>query len=135
LSKVAELSGIELLSLKALGPSLEERFLGNTVATWVTRLAAAGVGVQPVVTDVRELMTDPWVVSHGLSITREHDEIGPVTTCGPAPRLSRTPVRPGRPAPKPGSQAREILEEYGFGNDYDRLVNAGVVLTEGVAAG
>ena len=114
---------------------MEERFLGNTVATWVDRLAAAGVGAQKVVTEVRELMTDPWVVSHGLSITREHDEIGLVTTCGPAPRLSRTPVRPGRPAAKPGSDARRILEEYGLGGEYDRLLSAGVILTEGVAAG
>ena len=59
-------------------------------------------------------MTDPWVIAHGLSLTREHDAIGPVTTCGPAPRLSRTPVRPGRRAPKPGL-GREILEEYGLG--------------------
>ncbi len=135
LSNVPGLSGIGYLSPEALIPSLEERFLGNTVATWVDRLAAAGVGAQKVVTEVRELMTDPWVVSHGLSITREHDEIGLVTTCGPAPRLSRTPVRPGRPAAKPGLDARSILEEHGLGGEYDRLLSAGVILTEGVAAG
>jgi crotonobetainyl-CoA:carnitine CoA-transferase CaiB-like acyl-CoA transferase len=135
LSNVPGLSGIAALSPEARGPFLEARFLDYPVATWVDRLTAAGVGAQPVVTTVRTLMTDPWVIAHGLSLTREHDAIGPVTTCGPAPRLSRTPVRPGRPAPKPGAQAREILEEYGLGDDYDRLVHAGVILTEGVAAG
>lgn len=135
LSNVAGLSGIAALSPEARGPFLEARFLDHPVATWVDRLTAAGVGAQPVVTTVRALMTDPWVIAHGLSLTREHDAIGPVTTCGPAPRLSRTPVRPGRPAPKPGAQAREILEEYGLGDDYDRLVHAGVIVTEGVAAG
>ena len=74
-------------------------------------------------------------MSHGLSLTRDHAGIGPVTTCGPAPRLSRTPVHPGRPAPMPGGDAREILEEHGMGGDYQRLVDSGVVVVEGVRAG
>ncbi len=135
LSRLEGLSGIDSLRGDALASSLEERFQGNSVAFWVERLAAAGIGAQRVVTNVRELMTDPWVESHGLSITREHDELGPVTTCGPAPRLSRTPVRPGIPAPKPGSHAREILEEHGLGSRYQTLLDSGVILTDGVAAG
>jgi len=135
LSKVEGLAGVDALSGEGLASFLEERFLGNTVAAWVDRLTAAGVGAQRVITEVRELMTDPWVVSHGLSITREHDELGPVTTCGPAPRLSRTPVRPGRPAPKPGSDAADVLAGYGLDGDFQRLVNAGIILTDGVRAG
>lgn len=135
LSSVSGLSGIDALSGAGLASSLEERFLGGSVADWVDRLTRAGVGAQRVVTDVQELMADPWVVSHGLSITREHDELGPVTTCGPAPRLSRTPVRPGRPAPRPGSDAAEVLGEYGLDTEFQRLVRAGVVLTDGVRAG
>ena len=135
LSGLEGLSGIDSLQGDALASSLEERFQGHSVAFWVERLAAAGIGAQRVVTNVRELMTDPWVESHGLSITREHDELGMVTTCGPAPRLSRTPVRPGIPAPKPGSHAWEILEEHGLGNRYQTLLDSGVILTDGVAAG
>ena len=135
LSGLEGLSGIDTLRGDALASSLEERFQGNSVAFWVERLAAAGIGAQRVVTNVRELMTDPWVESHGLSITREHDELGMVTTCGPAPRLSRTPVRPGIPAPKPGTHAREILEEHGLGSSYQTLLDSGVILTDGVAAG
>ena len=71
----------------------------------------------------------------GPLITREHQEIGLVTTCGPAPRLSRTPVAPGRPAPKPGSDAREILEEAGLGHRFDQLAGQGIILLDGVAAG
>ena len=138
LSKLAGLdglSGIDTLQGDALASSLEERFQGNTVAFWVARLTAAGIGAQRVITNVRDLMTDPWVESHGLSLTREHDELGPVTTCGPAPRLSRTPVRPGIPAPKPGIHAREILEEHGLESRYQTLLDSGVILTDGVAAG
>ena len=42
---------------------------------------------------------------------------------------------PGRPAPKPGAQGREILEELGMGHQFDKLVEQGVILTDGVAAG
>ena len=80
-------------------------------------------------------MENPWVQSHGLSITREHEDFGLITTCGPAPRLSRTPVHPGNPASRPGSDSRQILEEVGLGADFDRLVEAGVIVTEGVRAG
>ena len=135
LSGLEGISGIDSLRGDALASSLEERFQGNTVASWVERLAAAGVGAQRVITNVRELMTDPWVESHGLSLTREHDDLGLVTTCGPAPRLSRTPVRPGIPAPKPGTHAREILDEHGLGSRYQTLLDSGVILTDGVAAG
>jgi crotonobetainyl-CoA:carnitine CoA-transferase CaiB-like acyl-CoA transferase len=56
-----------------------------------------------------------------------------VTTTGPAARLSRTPLAPGRPAPKPGSDAREVLAEFGLDDRYDALVESGVLVTEGVA--
>ena len=80
-------------------------------------------------------MEDSWNCAHGLSITRDHDEIGLVTTTGPAPRLSRTPPVPGYPAPKPGSHAAAILSEIGRRADLDRLVSAGVVVVDGVLAG
>ena len=135
LSGVEGLSGVDSLAGDGLASSLEERLLGQTVGAWVERLTDAGIGAQRVVTEVRDLMTDPWVISHALSLTRDHDDLGPVTTCGPAPRLSRTPVRPGRPAPKPGSDAADILAGYGLENDFQRLVDAGIILTDGVRAG
>ena len=129
------LEGIGPLRGNALAKALEARFPAKPVQTWVSQLNAAGIGAHPVVGDFAELMVDPWVKAHGLSLTREHDEMGLVTTCGPAPRLSRTPVRPGQPAPKPGRDAREILEEHGLGGDYQRLVEAGIVVVDGIRAG
>jgi alpha-methylacyl-CoA racemase len=80
-------------------------------------------------------MQDPYAVAHGLSVTREFDEIGPVTACGPAPRLSRTPVALGAPPPKPGKHAREILEGIGWGDEFQRLVASGVIRVDGVTMG
>jgi len=129
------LSGIDSLRGEALTKSLEERFQSDTVQAWVQRLNDAGIGAHRVLPAVNELLDDPWAINHGLSVTREHDEIGLVTGFGPSPRLSRTPVAIGRPAPKPGADGREILEEIGLGHEFDGLLERGVILTDGVAAG
>jgi crotonobetainyl-CoA:carnitine CoA-transferase CaiB-like acyl-CoA transferase len=52
----------------------------------------------------------------------------------PSPKLSRTPAVPGRPTPQPGADAASILAGIGMRGDLDRLVEAGVIVTEGMAA-
>jgi crotonobetainyl-CoA:carnitine CoA-transferase CaiB-like acyl-CoA transferase len=136
LSAVQGLSGITSLRGEALEQALARHFAADTVDAWVARLTTAGIGAHRYVGDLGTLMADPWVTAHGLSLTREHDEIGPVTTCGPAPRLSRTPIRAGHPAPKPGSDAYEILGEIGLTEgEIAALIESGIVRVEGVAAG
>jgi crotonobetainyl-CoA:carnitine CoA-transferase CaiB-like acyl-CoA transferase len=106
------------------------------VDAWMTRLLGAGIGAHRYIGELGELMADPWVIAHELSLTREHDEMGLVTTCGPAPRLSRTPIRVGPPASKPGSDAYDILSEIGLTDrEIAALIEAGVVRIEGVMAG
>ncbi|MEE8422174.1 MAG: CoA transferase [Dehalococcoidia bacterium] len=132
LDAVDGMSGVEGLSGDALESALESRFAAEAVETWVSLLAAADIGASPVLMDARELMDDPWVVEHGLSVTREHDGLGPVTTTGPGPRLSRTPLEPGKPASAPGADAREILAEFDLADRYDGLVESGAMVVEGV---
>ncbi|MGE3539494.1 MAG: CaiB/BaiF CoA transferase family protein [Candidatus Tectimicrobiota bacterium] len=129
------LSGITSLSGAALEQALEQHFLTQSVEHWVARCNAAGLGAQRCILDLPELMHDPWVVAHELTATREHDDIGLVTTCGPAPRLSRTPVRIGYPAPKPGSDARSVLADIGLEDRLESLIARGVVRVDGVLAG
>jgi crotonobetainyl-CoA:carnitine CoA-transferase CaiB-like acyl-CoA transferase len=131
----AGLEGIAALEGDALSAAFETAIATASVEEWVAKLVAAGAGAHRVVEQPRELMLNPWVIEHGLSVTREHMDRGLVTTTGPAARLSRTPLVPGRPAPTPGSDAREILEEVGLGDRFDALVASGVVRIEGVAAG
>ena len=132
LASVDGLSGVDEAG-DGLEAILEERIAARPVAEWVERLAAAGVGAQPLAT-VEEVMEEPWVRERGLSITRDHEGFGPVTTTGPSPRLSLTPVRPGWPAPPPGVHGPEVLADYGFGDRVDDFVRAGVLVTEGVPA-
>ncbi len=134
LERAPDLADLARLAGADLEGGLEQRLRGRAVAAWVEMLTPAGIGAHRVVPDVAELMEDPWVRAHGLSITRDHDEIGPITTTGPSPRLSRTPPAPGRPAPKPGSDAAGILAGIGMLGDLDRLVKAGVVVLDGIFA-
>ena len=135
LATIDGLGGIEALGGANLERALEQRFLSETVDYWVARCTAAGIGAHRCILDVDALLQDPWVVAQELSLTREHDDIGLVTTCGPAPRLARTPVRPGYPAPKPGSHAADILAEIGLADRLDSLVASGVIRVDGVLAG
>jgi crotonobetainyl-CoA:carnitine CoA-transferase CaiB-like acyl-CoA transferase len=136
LAAVDGLAGVASLRGEALERALEQQFMSDTADTWVVRLTRAGIGAHRYLGDLEELMADPWVTAHELSLTREHDEMGLVTTCGPAPRLARTPIRVGEAAPKPGSDAYEILSEIGLDNrDIEALIEAGIVRVDGVAAG
>lgn len=135
LATLEGLSGIAALSGAALEHALEQHFCTQTVDHWVSQCKAAGLGAHRCILDLPELMHDPWVVAHELTATREHDDIGLVTTCGPAPRLSRTPVRIGYPAPKPGSDARSILADIGLAEQLEALIAKGVVRVDGVLAG
>jgi crotonobetainyl-CoA:carnitine CoA-transferase CaiB-like acyl-CoA transferase len=136
LAAVEGLSDLTSLRGEALEQALEQRFAGDIVDSWVSRLTNAGIGAHRYLGDLEELMADPWVTAHELSLTREHDAMGLVTTCGPAPRLSRTPIRVGQPAPKPGSDAYEILSEIGLTDrEIEALIDTGVVRVDGVMAG
>jgi crotonobetainyl-CoA:carnitine CoA-transferase CaiB-like acyl-CoA transferase len=108
---------------------LESKFRSAPVETWVERLRRIGIGAHRLVS-ITELMHDPWVVAHGLSITRLHDTGEQITTVGPAPRLSRTPVRPGRPAATPGGDAADVLRELGRETQLNDLLSRDVVTIE-----
>ncbi|MEX1022040.1 MAG: CoA transferase, partial [Dehalococcoidia bacterium] len=120
-----DIDGIEALTGDALAGALEARFASDGVEAWVARLTAADVGAHHVVNSTDELMDLPYAIEHGLSVTSDHETWGAVSSTGPAPRLSRTPVTAGRPAPVVGGQTREILAEAGLGERADALIAAG----------
>jgi crotonobetainyl-CoA:carnitine CoA-transferase CaiB-like acyl-CoA transferase len=132
LAAVEGLAGIDGVPADALAAFLEERLAGDTVASWVERLTAAGAGAHRLVS-ANELMEDPWVRAHGLAVTREHDGVGSFTTIGPAARLQRTPMVLGRPVPQPGADAPAVLASIGMRERLDELVQAGAVAVPALA--
>ena len=129
LDAVPGLSAIAGLRGSDLEAALAARFAASPAAEWVSRLTAAGIGAQPVIS-ATQLMQDPWVIAHGLSVTREHGSGECITTIGPPARLSRTPVIPGRPVSAPGGDAAEILAGIGLANQLDDLVARRIVALE-----
>lgn len=127
--RLAALTGapdLEHLSGLALERGLETVLATRTVDEWTKILGAAGIGAHRMVA-AGELMRDPWVVAHALSITRVHAGGDSITTIGPPARLARTPVVPGRPASPPGADAESILTGLGMASDLPDLVARGAV--------
>lgn len=134
--RLAELVGLDPNAYRPqreLETALEGAFARAATATWIARLTEAGIAAERVAT-VADLMQNPWVRAHGLSLQRQHDGVGLVTTIGPAPRLSRTPVQAGRPAPRPGADAESILGEVGLAADLPSLLQRDIVRVDSVAA-
>jgi crotonobetainyl-CoA:carnitine CoA-transferase CaiB-like acyl-CoA transferase len=129
LGGVRGLEGLAGIAPEQLEAFLAERFAGAPVEDWVQRLNAAGIGAQRAIA-VDELMEDPWVIEHGLSLTREHNGAGLVRTHGPGQRLHRTPVVPGAPASVPGADAAAVFDEYGLGARFGALTASGVLVVE-----
>jgi crotonobetainyl-CoA:carnitine CoA-transferase CaiB-like acyl-CoA transferase len=122
--RLAALDGIHgIASLKGreLETTLEQRFAKRSASEWVSTLTAAGIGAQQLVS-ATTLMTEPWVVAHGLSLTRVAAGGDTITTIGPPFRLARTPVIPGRLAASPGADGPEVLASLGMADRIEELV-------------
>jgi crotonobetainyl-CoA:carnitine CoA-transferase CaiB-like acyl-CoA transferase len=137
-ARLAKVEGLE--NIDTAGPQLEsalvEAFAAGAAEAWVARLNAAGIAAA-VALQLEEVMEEDYVKQSGLSILRDHPGIGVVRAPGPAPRLSRTPVRVPAAAPLPGWDAQAVLDAAGLGDRYAELVEEGVIAPElpgGVAA-
>jgi crotonobetainyl-CoA:carnitine CoA-transferase CaiB-like acyl-CoA transferase len=96
-----------------LASELGSIFTGKTRREWTDMLTSAGVSAIENL-DIPDFRDDPHVREAGLIVTREHPGQGNVDHLGTAPRLSRTPVRLGRPAPVLGGETEEVLHEVGY---------------------
>jgi crotonobetainyl-CoA:carnitine CoA-transferase CaiB-like acyl-CoA transferase len=118
--------GITGLTGRELETALQDCFAKRPATEWVRALTATGIGAHRL-TSATTLMTDPWVVAHGLSVTRVDGGGDAITTIGPPFRLSRTPVVPGALAAPPGADGPDVLASLGMADRIDELVAKGVI--------
>jgi crotonobetainyl-CoA:carnitine CoA-transferase CaiB-like acyl-CoA transferase len=125
-SELARIEGLEDARDEA---TLERRFAEEPAAVWVARLRGGGIGAH-VTARVEDLMQDPWVRAHGLSISQHIDGLGDMVMPGVAARLSRTPLRIGAAVHPVGADAPAILESLGLTKELDRLISVGAIRLE-----
>lgn len=120
--RVSGIAGLE--SIAGLQGEERERAYEKAFATapaeqWVRCLQQAGVAAHELV-DLRDLMQDAYVRSHGLSVTQETD-VGPATMPGLSIRCSPPLMSLGFPAHPAGSDAQAILDEIGMADELHAL--------------
>jgi len=94
---------------KVIDQAVTDWTLTKTKQEVMTHLGSANVPVGAVF-DTVELLNDPYLREHGMFVTVEHPEWGPITIPGSPIRLSRSPVEV-RAAPLLGQHSDEILAE------------------------
>jgi crotonobetainyl-CoA:carnitine CoA-transferase CaiB-like acyl-CoA transferase len=93
----------------------------------MTAFDAAGVPVGPVHT-IGEALSHPQVLARGMVVEVEHPQAGTTRALGCPLHFSRTPTSVRRHAPVLGEHSRELLREYGYGDDeIDAFAADGVI--------
>jgi len=125
LDQITGLTGVKALAQEARAAFLEQRFSGAPLSEWVSRLTRVDIGAHRLTT-VSEVMADPWAHAKQLYLERPHPDGGTVATIGPIPRLTHTPLIPGRPL-RPSMDAAEILAQLGLEEKLQGLLEDGTI--------
>jgi crotonobetainyl-CoA:carnitine CoA-transferase CaiB-like acyl-CoA transferase len=97
----------------ALAELIGARVATETTAIWRERLAEAGLPHGEVSDHPHSLLDHPDARAMGLVVEIDDPTLGTELVTGPPLRLSRTPARTARPAPRLGEHTREVLDEIG----------------------
>lgn len=92
---------------------VEEQLRGDTVAAWIERLSEAGVPCGRVM-DLPEVFADPQVRAQEMAIDIDHPGHGSVRMLGFPIKMSATPCRARRGAPRLGEDTDAVLDELGI---------------------
>ncbi|MDP6039185.1 MAG: CoA transferase [Candidatus Latescibacteria bacterium] len=103
----------------ALNQILQDYFGQRTRSENLENMEKAGVTVAPVLS-VADLIDHPYIQGRGILQNIADKDLGEIPISTPVPRLSHTPGKIERPAPRLGEHTEEILhmlKEQGTSND------------------
>jgi CoA:oxalate CoA-transferase len=92
---------------------INDRTCRASVACWIERLNRAGVPCGRVMT-LADVFSDPQVLAQEMVLEVDHPGHGPVRMTGFPVKLSATPARIRRPAPRLGEDTDAVLGELGY---------------------
>ncbi len=104
----------------ALAAILAQRLSGHTTEHWRSLLAAAGLPHGVVNDRPFSLLDHPMAQELGLVVRIDDPTLGTEVVTGPPLRLSRTPARTARPAPRLGEHTAQILVRIASGREVVR---------------
>jgi crotonobetainyl-CoA:carnitine CoA-transferase CaiB-like acyl-CoA transferase len=99
-----------------LRPLIDARIGEATVEEWIERLNHAGVPCGRVM-DLAAVFADPQVLAQEMVLEVEHPGCGPVRMTGFPVKLSATPARIRRHAPRLGEHTDAVLDDLGYPAD------------------
>jgi formyl-CoA transferase len=106
---------------------IAEFIAARTLDENIAEFAAAEVTAAPVY-DIDQFLADPHVIAREIVVDVPDEQTGSLTMHNVIPRLSDTPGRLRRPAPKLGEHTAEILGQFGLDKTtLDRLAADGVI--------
>ncbi len=116
--------------LEALDAVLSPIFRKHGSAEWLKRLEAVGAPAGPVLR-IGDVHADPQILARDMIVDVPHHRLGPVKTLGLPVKFSDSPGAVRRGAPVLGQHTREVLGEYGYGQEeIQALIAKGAVLAE-----
>lgn len=108
--------------------TLNPMFARLTLAEALALMEAAGVPAGPVL-DVKQMHAHPQTIARNMVPTVDHPMAGEMQTIGLPVKFSATPGAVVHAAPVFGEHTRQVLREYGYGDDeIDSFVAARAVI-------
>src|SRR5206468_6567853 len=93
-------------------------------AHWLARCDAAGIPAGPIYS-VPEALADPHALARGMVQEYDYPGVGRAKALGNPVKLSRSPARLAKGAPRLGEDTGAVLTELGFGPDEVERLRAG----------
>jgi formyl-CoA transferase len=119
--------GDRVQNQRALERAIEAVTVTRPRAEWLAECEAAGIPAGPIYS-VPEALGDPHARAREMVLEHDYPGAGRVRVLGNPVKLSRTPARLGRPAPRLGEHTDAVLGELGYGrSEIDALRAAGAV--------